>query len=333
MEMRVSVLGAGSWGTTVANIASANAPTLVWAREPEVAREINEQRSNERYLPEIVLADRLKATADLEEAAREADALVIGVPSHGFREILKAAAPHVRPWIPVVSLTKGLEQGSMLRMTQIVEELLPDHPAGVLTGPNLAREIVAGQAAASVIAVSDLKIAAALQRVFTQGLFRVYTNHDVIGCELGGALKNVIAIATGMAESLMVGDNTRAMVITRGLAELTRLGLAMGGELATFAGLAGLGDLLATCMSPQSRNRFVGEQLGRGRSIEEISAEMHMVAEGVKTSSVVVELAKKHAVEMPIADEIYKVLYEGRNPVAAYTGLRRRKAGHERESG
>jgi len=331
--MRVTVLGAGSWGTTVANIAAANAPTRVWARNPEAAREINEQHSNERYLPAAKLHDNLRATADLEEAVREADALVIGIPSHGFREILETAAPHVRPWVPIVSLTKGLEQGSMLRMSQIIEELMPDHPAAVLTGPNLAREIVDGKAAASVIAVRDLKVAAALQRVFTKGLFRVYTNHDVIGCELGGALKNVIAIATGMAEALMVGDNTRSLVITRGLAELTRLGVAMGGEPATFAGLAGLGDLLATCISQHSRNRYVGEQLGRGRSIEEITAEMHMVAEGVKTSSVVVELAKQYDVEMPIADQIQKVIYEGRDPGEAYTGLRRRPAGHESESG
>ncbi|MBW2272947.1 MAG: NAD(P)H-dependent glycerol-3-phosphate dehydrogenase [Deltaproteobacteria bacterium] len=333
MKMRVTVLGAGSWGTTVANIAAANAPTRVWARNPEAAREINEQHSNERYLPAAKLHDNLRATADLEEAVREADALVIGIPSHGFREILETAAPHVRPWVPIVSLTKGLEQGSMLRMSQIIEELMPDHPAAVLTGPNLAREIVDGKAAASVIAVRDLKVAAALQRVFTKGLFRVYTNHDVIGCELGGALKNVIAIATGMAEALMVGDNTRSLVITRGLAELTRLGVAMGGEPATFAGLAGLGDLLATCISQHSRNRYVGEQLGRGRSIEEITAEMHMVAEGVKTSSVVVELAKQYDVEMPIADQIQKVIYEGRDPGEAYTGLRRRPAGHESESG
>lgn len=331
--MRVAVIGAGSWGTTVASLSAINGPTILWARRPEVAKEIAEDRTNGRYLPGFDLPRGLEATADLQEAVETADVLVMGVPSHGFRETLEQVAPYVRPWVPVVSLTKGLEQGSMLRMTQIIEELLPGHPVGALTGPNLAREIMSGQAAASVIGMADLVVAEALQGVFAGGLFRVYTNHDVVGCELGGALKNVVAIATGMAEALTVGDNTRAMVVTRGLAELTRLGLAMGGEAATFAGLAGLGDLLATCMSPQSRNRQVGEQLGKGRKIDEIIAEMDMVAEGVKTCAVVVALAKEYGLEMPISEQMYEVIYEGRGPSEAYRGLRRRKAGHERDSG
>lgn len=331
--MEVAVIGAGSWGTTVASLAARNCPTTLWARRPEVAREVNESATNERYLPGFALPDRLRATSDLEEAVRQADVLVLGVPSHGFREAVKELAPFVRPWIPVVSLTKGLEQGSMLRMTEIVQELLPGHPTGVLTGPNLAREIMSGQAAASVIGMEDLVVAAELQAVFAGGLYRVYTNHDVVGCEVGGALKNVIAIAAGIAEAISVGDNTRAMVITRGLSELSRLGEALGGEPATFAGLAGMGDLLATCMSPQSRNRLVGEQLGRGRKIEEITADMNMVAEGVKTTASVVELARRHGVEMPISEEMYAVLYEGRAAAEAYRGLQRRKAGHERDSG
>jgi glycerol-3-phosphate dehydrogenase (NAD(P)+) len=331
--MRVAVIGAGSWGTAVASLVSRNAPTVLWARSAEVAQEIAEEHQNRRYLAGFELPRTLGATADLERAVRGADVLVIGVPSHGFRDTVAQLAPYVRPWIPVVSLTKGLEQGSMLRMTQILGELLPGHPAGVLTGPNLAKEIMSGQAAASVIGMEDLVVAEALQRVFASGLFRVYTNHDVVGCEVGGALKNVIAIATGMAEALSVGDNTRAMVMTRGLAELTRLGLALGGELATFAGLAGLGDLLATCISPHSRNRHVGEQLGRGKTLDEVIAAMRMVAEGVKTTAVVDELARKHGVEMPIAEEMYAVLYRGRSAAEAYRGLRRRKTGHERDSG
>lgn len=329
--MRVAVLGAGSWGTTVATLTNRNAPTILWARRPELAEEIERERENSRYLPGVRLPRSLRATADLEEALAGADLVVLGVPSHGLRATLEKAAPFVRPWIPVVSLTKGLEDGSQLRMTQIIQELLPGHPPGVLTGPNLAREIMAGNAAASVIGMQDLVVAEALQPVFASGLFRVYRNHDVIGCELGGALKNVVAIATGMAESLGVGDNTRAMVMTRGLAELTRLGVAMGGEPATFAGLAGMGDLLATCMSPQSRNRTVGEQLGRGRKIAEIVAEMTMVAEGVKTTAAVVELAHRHGLEMPIAEQIYAVLYQDRPPEDAYVGLRRHPAGHERD--
>lgn len=330
-DMKVSVIGAGSWGTTVACIASANVDTTLWARSEEVAAEIAEQRTNSRYLPDRVLPEALSATADLERAVREADVLAIGVPSHGFRSILEELRPYVRPWVPVVSLAKGIEQDSMLRMTEVIEETLPGHPAGVLTGPNLAREIMDGQAAASVIGMQDLVVAEALQPVFAGGLFRVYTNHDVVGCEIGGALKNVIAIATGIAEAISVGDNTRSMVITRGLAELTRLGTAMGGEPATFAGLAGLGDLLATCISRQSRNRHVGEQLGRGKKIEEVLDEMQMVAEGVKTTRVAHDLARQFDVEMPITDEMYAVIYEGRTGAEAYRGLQQRKAGHERD--
>ena len=193
-----------------------------------------------------------------------ADVLVMGVPSHGMRDAAKQLAPFLRPWVPVVSLSKGLEQGTRLRMTQVLEAELPGHPCGVLTGPNLAKEILAGDAAATVIAMDDPVIAEALQHIFANDLFRVYTNPDVIGCEVAGALKNVMAIASGMADGLGTGDNTRSAVITRGLSELTRLGCAMGGQQVTFAGLAGMGDLIATCISPQSRNRYVGEQLGRG---------------------------------------------------------------------
>ncbi len=331
--MRVAVIGAGSWGTTVASLASRNCSTMLWARRTEVAKEVSEAHTNERYLPGVELPRALGASADLEEVVRDADVLVVGVPSQGFRDVVVELAPYVRPWLPVVSLTKGVEQESLLRMTQIIDELLPGHPAGVLTGPNLAKEIMAGQAAASVIGMEDLVVAEALQDVFAGGLYRVYTHHDVIGCELGGALKNVIAIAAGIAQAISVGDNTRAMVITRGLAELTHLGVALGAEPATLAGLAGMGDLLATCMSPQSRNRMVGEQLGRGLSIEEIIADMNMVAEGVKTTKSVVELAGRHDIEMPIAEEMHAVLYQGRTAADAYRGLHLRKAGHERDIG
>jgi glycerol-3-phosphate dehydrogenase (NAD(P)+) len=218
-------------------------------------------------------------------------------------------------------------------MSQVINEVLPDHRAGVLTGPNLAKEIMAGFAAASVIAFDDADIARQLQGVFNSGLLRVYTNHDVVGCELGGALKNVIAIAVGMGDGLGVGDNTRAAVMTRGLAELARLGVAMGGEPATFAGLAGIGDLIATCASRQSRNRFVGEELGRGRSIDEITADMNQVAEGVKTSRVMMELGAKYDIDLPIAKEVYGVIYEGRAATDAYSGLTRREPGAEHETG
>lgn len=330
--MKVTVLGGGSWGTTVASLVARRNPAVLWARDPEVADEVDTFHRNSRYLPDAKLDGSLRATADLEEAVAGADLLVIGVPSHGFRQVITDARPWVRPWVPVVSLTKGLERDTLLRMTQVIEEVLPGHPAAALTGPNLAREILAGQAAASVIATPDLGVAAALQGVLRSSLFRVYMNHDVIGCEVGGALKNVIAIASGIAQGLQVGDNTRAAVITRGLAELTRLGVAMGGETVTLAGLAGMGDLMATAMSPLSRNRYVGEQLGQGRSLDDILSEMNMVAEGVRTAATVMQLAERHSVDLPICRVIYRVLQGEIAAGEAYRGLRR-EPGHESDPG
>jgi glycerol-3-phosphate dehydrogenase (NAD(P)+) len=330
--MDVTVLGAGSWGTTVASLTTARNPTVLWARNAEAAAEINDGHTNTQYLPGFTLPRRLRATADLEEAVTRADVLIVGVPSAGFRGVLEEARRWIRPWVPVVSLTMGFERGSLLRMTQLVDELLPGHPAAALSGPNLAREIMGGQAAASVIATEDLGVAAALQDVLRHKLFRVYTNHDLIGCEVGGALKNVIAIAAGIAEGLHVGDNTRAAVITRGLAELTRLGVAMGAEAQTLAGLAGMGDLMATCISPLSRNRSVGEQLGRGRTLKEIMADMHMVAEGVGTAALTLELAERYDVELPICREIYRIVLGEGDPRDAYRGLQV-EPGHESEPG
>jgi len=333
MRLKVAVIGAGSWGTTVASIAAHNGPTVLWARNPETAAEINTRRTNSRYLGTSRVGRDLRATADIGEAVRTADVIIMGVPSHGFRATLEMVRDHIRPWVPVISLAKGLEQGSLLRMTQVINDVLPGHPAGLLTGPNLAREIMAGFAAASVVAMDDETILRELRAVFRSKIFRVYTNQDVVGCEIGGALKNVIAIAAGMGDGLGVGDNTKAAVVTRGLAELTRLGVAMGGSPHTFAGLAGMGDLVATCASKQSRNRYVGEQLGKGRTIVEICDEMHMVAEGVKTSRVVMELAAKYDVQMPIAREVYRVVHEAATPSQAYRGLLRFEAGSELDPG
>jgi glycerol-3-phosphate dehydrogenase (NAD(P)+) len=321
MAIRCTVLGAGSWGTTVAHLLAHNTPTVLWARDTKVAAEVDERATNERYLPGAELHPNLRATDDMGAAVTSADLLVVGVPSHGFRQALVDARQHLRPWVPVISLAKGLEQGTQLRMTQVIDQELPGHPYGILTGPNLAREILAGDAAASVLAMADETIAEQLQALFCGDHFRVYTNPDVVGCEIAGSLKNVIAIASGMADGLGTGDNTRAAVITRGLAEMARLGTAMGGRTVTFGGLAGLGDLLATCMSRQSRNRHVGEQLGRGRTLDEIVAEMHMVAEGVKSTPVVKAMAAEHGIEMPIVDEVHAVLYEGRSAEDAYSGL------------
>lgn len=327
MHIRIAVIGGGSWGTTVAHLAAHRVPTVLWARRSEQAEEINEHHTNDRYLPGFQLHPDLWATDDLREAVRGADVIVMGVPSQGFRSALEQVAEHVRAWVPVLSLTKGLELGTRLRMTQVVNEVMPGHPAAVLTGPNLAKEILAGDAAAAVIATHDPVVAQHLQQIFHQQLFRVYVNRDVVGCEVAGSLKNVVAIAAGMADGLGAGDNTKAAVITRGLAEISELGEAMGGRFATFSGLAGMGDLIATCMSKQSRNRFVGEQLGRGRTIDEVIADMNMVAEGVKTSRVVMELSREHGVDMPISSEVYEVCQGESTAVDAYRGLIRRQDG------
>jgi glycerol-3-phosphate dehydrogenase (NAD(P)+) len=304
-------------------------PTTIWGFEDEVVDEINARHSNSLYLKDFELPAELRATRSLEEATRQAEVIVMAVPSPHFRAVLGQAAPFIRDSVPVVSVAKGLEPESLLRMTEVIAQLLPENPRAVLSGPNLAREIMAGYAAGAVVACRDAAVAEDLQALLNRGLYRVYTTNDVVGVEVAGAMKNVVAIAAGMADGVGVGDNTRALVITRGLAELTRLGVAMGGEAQTFAGLAGLGDLLATCVSPLSRNRRVGEQLGRGRTLEEIVGEMHMVAEGIHTCELVPELARRHGVEMPIAREIYRVARGEITALEAYRGLVRHPPGAE----
>lgn len=333
MKLKVGLLGGGSWGTTVASLTAKNCPTIIWARNQETVNEINELHTNQKYLPQAKLTRSLRASSSIKETVEEADVIVMGVPAQSFRKVLEEAKPFIRPWVPIINLAKGLEISTKMRMTEIIEEVMPGHPAGVLTGPNLAKEIHFGKAAAAVIAMVDETIAKKLQNVFSSGLFRVYTNNDVIGCELGGALKNIIAIATGMGDGANAGDNTRSALITRGLAELTRLGVAMGGKRRTFFGLAGMGDLVATCSSTKSRNHHVGFQLGKGKSLDQIIDEMNEVAEGVKTAKVVMELAKFYKVDMPISKEIYKVLYEGNSVNDAFRGLLNYEVGSEKEPG
>ncbi len=325
------MIGAGSWGTTVAAIASANTPTTLWARRPELADQINSAHVNPDYLASFTLPRDLRATAAMDDAVGEADVVIMAVPSHGFRAVAVEAAPFLRPWVPIVSLSKGIERDTLLRMTEVASEEMPGRPVGVMTGPNLAREIMAGQPAATVVAIPDATIASELQRILTQPTLRVYTNPDVVGCEVAGVVKNVIAIAAGMAEGMGFGDNTRATLITRGLAEMTRLGVALGGDPATFAGLAGMGDLIATCSSKQSRNNSVGLALGQGETIEAILDSMHMVAEGVKSSPSVLGLARKHGVEMPITEQVVAVCHEGHTARDALTALMSRTSKSELE--
>lgn len=333
MRIRAAILGGGSWGTTVASLVAKNVPATIWARSAETVDEINAKHSNERYLPGSKLTPALRATTSIEEAVREADVVVMGVPSHAMRDTAREVGKHIRAWVPVISLSKGLELGTRLRMTQVIEQELPGHPAGVLSGPNLAREVMAGYAAASVIAMEDEVIVQELQAIFKTGLFRVYTNTDVAGCELGGALKNVMAIATGMGDGAGAGENTRSAVISRALNEITRLGVRMGGKPETFAGLAGIGDLIATCTSPQSRNRTVGFELGKGRKIADILAGMRQVAEGVKSAKTVLQLGEEYDCEMPIATEVNGVVNDGRTAQDAFRGLLKRVAGAEADPG
>ena len=331
VSLRVGVVGAGSWGTTVAYLCAHNAPTILYARDPEIARALNSARENPRYLPGRVLHPDLRATSDIGEAAAGADVVVIGVPSHGFRETLGLLRAHIGDGTPVVSLTKGLEGRTRKRMTEVVADELPGRPAGVLTGPNLAKEILAGRAAAAVLAMApaDAPLAERLRAVFGACDFRIYTSSDVVGAEIAGATKNVIALAAGIADGLEAGDNTRAALITRGLAEVTRLGMALGGDPLTFAGLAGIGDIVATCVSAQSRNRHVGERLGRGEAIADIVASMDQVAEGVKSTPVVASLARSLGVDMPITEEVRAVIEDGRPAATAYRALLDRPATSE----
>jgi glycerol-3-phosphate dehydrogenase (NAD(P)+) len=327
--MKVAVVGAGSWGTAVAAIVAANAETTLWARREALVDAIATSRENAEYLPGVRLPDALHATASLEVACTGADVVVVGVPSHGFRAVLTEARAFIDPGAAVVSLSKGIEHGTLHRMTEVVADVLPGHAAdriGVLSGPNLAREVAAGQPTATVVAVRDGETAGRLQRLFWSPTFRVYTNPDVVGCETAGALKNVLAIGAGIADGLGYGDNTKAALMTRGLAELARLGVALGGDPLTFAGLAGMGDLIATCSSPQSRNRHVGVELGRGRSLESIVSEMRMVAEGVKSTAAVLELAARAGVEMPLASFVGRVLHEGARPADLVPDLMLRSA-------
>ena len=323
MNVRVAVIGGGSWGTTVAHLCAHNTATVLYARDPAVAGAVNSSRENPRYLPGRQLHPDLRATSDIAEAAADADVVVMAVPSHGFRGTLSLLGPHIGEGTPVVSLTKGLEGHTRKRMTEVVADELPGRPAGVLTGPNLAKEVLAGQAAAAVLAMpaADGLLAGQLRDVFCANDFRVYTNTDVVGAEIAGATKNVIALAAGIAHGLGSGDNTRAALITRGLAEMTRLGVALGGDPLTFAGLAGVGDVVATCVSVQSRNRHVGERLGRGETIGDVVASMDQVAEGVKSTPVVASLARSLAVEMPITEAVRTVIEEGRPAAAAYRAL------------
>jgi len=326
---KVAVIGAGSWGTTVAALAAGNVPTVLWARDPAVAETLRTEHHNPSYLPDFRLPDRLDATSDIEAAVSGASLVIMAVPSHGFRAVATDLAEVLAAGTPVLSLTKGLEQNSHLRMTELLAEVVPNSPAGVLTGPNLASEVAAGQPTAGVVALADGDQARWVQGLLVSDTFRVYTNGDVIGCEIAGALKNVLAVAAGISDGLGFGDNSRAAMITRGLAEMARLGQKLGGDVITFGGLAGVGDLVATCTSSKSRNHTVGVALGQGRSLADVMGEMRMVAEGVKTARPMVELAASVDVEVPISSQVADMIDGIRSPAEAIAALMQRPATSE----
>jgi glycerol-3-phosphate dehydrogenase (NAD(P)+) len=325
---RVAVLGAGNWGTAFAKVlADAGRDVIVWARRPDVAVAIRERHVNPDYLPALRLPASVQATVDPRRAIEGADLVVIAIPSQTLRGNLADWARYLGRDVMLVSLMKGIELGTLKRMSELIVEAArvdPDRVA-VVTGPNLAAEIAAEQPAATVVACADIDRATRVQKAVTTRYLRVYTNDDVIGCELGGAVKNVIALAYGMANALGFGDNTKATLITRGLAETARLGVALGADPLTFSGLAGLGDLVATCSSPLSRNRTFGEHLGRGETLEQAQAATRFTAEGVKSCLAIRDLAIKQGIEMPITEQVERVCHEGLDPRVAVGALMSRE--------
>ncbi|MDQ2837356.1 MAG: NAD(P)-dependent glycerol-3-phosphate dehydrogenase [Actinomycetota bacterium] len=331
--MRAAVLGSGSWGTAFAKVlVDAGTDTLMWARRPELAAQINAEHQNPSYLPGITLPASLRATADAAEALAGADLVVLVIPSQTLRQNLAGWAPLLPAEATLVSLMKGVELGTMKRMSEVISEVAGADPArvAVVSGPNLAAEIAREQPTATVVACTDADRASQVQHACTAPYFRPYTNSDVIGTELGGAVKNVIALACGMAAGMGFGDNTIASLITRGLAETARLGSALGADPMTFAGLAGLGDLVATCASPLSRNRSFGERLGKGETLEQAQAATNgQVAEGVKSCRSVLDLAGRHGVDVPITKVMESVCNSQIGPVDAVKLLMNRSTRSE----
>ncbi len=334
-EPRTLVVGGGSWGTAVANLLAAKGvPTTIWAREDEVVTGINTARENDTFLSGIVLSEDLAATVDLPGALANAEVIVNAVPTQFIRKVFSPVAAHIDANAQLVTVSKGIEVDTLMTPNDILGEAIGGPVVeGIvaLSGPSFAREVAAGHPTAVVTASRNIENAHRIQELFATPTFRVYASDDILSVELGGALKNVIAIAAGIVEGLRYGHNSMAALITRGIAEITRLGVALGGDPLTFAGLSGVGDLILTCTGGLSRNRSVGVALGRGRHIDDILAEMEMVAEGVKTTLAVNKLAQSVGVEMPIADQLYQVVYEDKDPRKAALELMARDLKDERQ--
>lgn len=332
--MKIAVIGAGGWGTALAGaLGQRHSEVILWARKTETARQISETRENGAFLPGVRLPDSVSVTTDLAVAAKQAEVVFLVTPSHGMRETAAKLAPAVSRNAIIVSAAKGLEVGSLKRMSEVIAEEIPFLADNIvaLSGPNHAEEVGRKQPTATVAASRSRRCAEAIQDVLMLPFFRIYTNPDIIGVELGGALKNIIALGAGTAEGLGYGDNAKAALMTRGLAEIARLGIAMKARALTFAGLAGVGDLIVTCTSRHSRNRRAGLLLAEGKSAKEVEAATNMVVEGIRSTLAAYELSRRHGVEMPITEQTYRVLYEGVDPRTAVIELMSRVQTHEIE--
>lgn len=329
----ITLFGAGSWGTALSvHLASAGRDVVLWARRPEVAKEIRRTEHNPTYLPELLIPSSVHITTDLEAAARASDFWGMAVPSQNLRERAEALRPYVHGGVRLVALSKGIENQTLLTMSQVLDDVfdaVPPEQIGALYGPSHAEEVAEGRPTAIVAAAPLEAEARLLQKMFMTERLRVYLNTDVTGVEIGGSAKNVMAIAAGIADGVSYGDNAKAALVTRGLAEIRRLGQALGAEPRTFAGLAGIGDLVVTCMSRHSRNRHLGEQISSGKCLDEVLNEMEMVAEGVRTTRSVYNLAKHHGVEMPITEAVHSILFDDKSPRKMVKRLMTRSAKHE----
>ena len=326
---KIGVIGAGSWGTTLANLLAGKGYAVdLWVREEAVYEQIKKERVNGIFLPDRALEPSLNPVKTFEEALYAKELILLVVPAHGFREVLTHMKPHVHPGMALMAATKGIENKTLMTMSQVAESILPKgfiKNFACLAGPSFAKEVYSKHPTAVTIGCRDMAHAERLQKLFNREFFRVYVSQDIRGIELCGALKNVIAIAAGAADGLHFGHNARAALITRGLAEITRLGVAMGANPHTFAGLAGMGDLVLTCTGDMSRNRTVGLKIGQGMKLDDIVNSMNMVAEGVRTSQSAYHLARKMEVDMPISEQIYRTLYENKDPREAVRELMTRE--------
>ena len=329
----ITLFGSGSWGTALSvHLASAGRDVVLWARRPEVAEEIRRTSHNPTYLPELLIPSSVHITTDLQEAAQASDMWGMAVPSQKLRQRVEALLPYVTEDVRLVALSKGIENETLLTMSQVLNDVLervPREQIGALYGPSHAEEVAEGRPTAIVAAAPDEEEARHVQKIFMTDRLRVYVNTDVLGVEIGGSAKNVLAIAAGIADGVSYGDNAKAALVTRGLAEIRRLGQALGADPQTFAGLAGIGDLVVTCMSRHSRNRYLGEQISTGKSLDQVVNEMEMVAEGVRTTRSVYNLSKHHGVEMPITEAVHAILFDDKSPRKMVKRLMTRAAKHE----